>query len=134
MYSRKCDSRPTQRFLLNSSGGSVCTKAIIRGTEETSLTTVSHNLPLRGVEAKVWILTLFFWLAIAAFMLHCCQKLPTSRLHWSKEGVLSTVTTEVPSHLTCLYCDARETTDTYTRRGECCTDWSRQHALVQDVP
>lgn len=34
---------------------------------------LSNNLPLKGVEAQVWILTLFFWLIIATCMLYCCQ-------------------------------------------------------------
>lgn len=57
-HSRKCDSPPTQCFLLNSSGGSVYTKSIIRGTEEMSFRTLRNNLPLRRVEAKVGILKL----------------------------------------------------------------------------
>lgn len=67
------DSRPTQCFLLHSSGGSVCTKSIIRGMEEVSFRTVRNNLPLWRVDPKVWVLTLFFWLAISTVMLYCCQ-------------------------------------------------------------
>lgn len=51
--SRKCGSQKTQCFLLNLNYGSVYTKSIIGGTEEMSFRTMSNNLQVRSMEAKL---------------------------------------------------------------------------------